>query len=402
MTGSHAAPGQPVRLISMLMVLATTSQLALSLITPALPSIGRDLGAATAASSTISGFLAGYGAGQLIYGPLSDRFGRLPVLFVGMALFILFSLACAAAPTLGLLLTGRVLQGLGAGACFVMSRAIARDQLDGAALTRALSLIAIAGGLVPAIGPPVGALLLATTGWRGCFVTMALFGVVLLISARLWLHETNHSRLAGLQPGTIFEAFRVVGLDPRFLAPTVSGGCAFAGLYGFYALTPSVLIGAAHVSPTTYSYLIASIAFAYLGGVEATRRLAATIGDRAILRTALAIMGLGAAAALALALCLAPSAATVMGPGLTYIFGVGMQAPVVSVMALRDQAARAGIAAALLGCVQILLSAAGAALAAATGLAAGIDAAAALLAMAALSTLALWIGRRPAAALAPA
>src|SRR5262249_10350964 len=146
---------------------------------PSLPAIGEALAATPAAVQlTISAYLIGFGAGQVVYGPLSDRLGRKPVMLGALLLFCAATLACAAAPSIAVLIGARAVQAFGAAGAIVLARAVVRDLYEGARAGRELSLMAAAMGLAPIVGPVIGSILQAAFGWRSCFVFILLAGVV--------------------------------------------------------------------------------------------------------------------------------------------------------------------------------------------------------------------------------
>jgi len=160
-----------LRLIVVLGGLSAFGPLSLDLYLPGLPALARDLGApASAAQLTLTACLAGLALGQLVAGPLSDRYGRRRPLLAGVALYALTSLLCAAAPSIAVLVVLRLAQGLAGAAGIVIARAVVRDRFEGDAAARLFSSLMLVGGLAPILSPIVGAQLLAVMDWRGVFV----------------------------------------------------------------------------------------------------------------------------------------------------------------------------------------------------------------------------------------
>lgn len=176
---------------AMLALLAALGPLSTDMYLPSLPAIARELGASTAGTQlTLSAFLVGFAAGQLVYGPVSDRVGRRPVLAAGLGIFVAASLACAVAPTIELLVAGRFLQALGAAGPIVLARAMVRDLYEGPRAGRELSRMGTIMGLVPAFAPILGGVLQGAFGWRANFLAAVLFGLALAAVALTVMPET--------------------------------------------------------------------------------------------------------------------------------------------------------------------------------------------------------------------
>ena len=172
--------------------LSALGALATNIILPAFPQIGASLGASSQELGlTLSSFFVAFAFGQLVVGPLSDLFGRKWLVLGGLAVFTAGSVLCAFADTLPLLILGRVVQALGACAASVLSRAIARDLFDGEALARALALTMIAGAAAPGFSPLLGSAFDGLFGWRGIFLVVAAFGVVVALHYVMRIGETH-------------------------------------------------------------------------------------------------------------------------------------------------------------------------------------------------------------------
>ena len=181
-TALQARSSMSARII-VLAALAAVGSFATNILLPSLPSMAKDLNVSTAAvSSTISVYLAVFAVGQLVVGPLSDRYGRWKPVMFGLSIFVLGSVWCEFSTTLPMMLVGRTIQALGACAASVLSRAIARDLLSGEDLTRALAFIMVAMSAAPGFSPLIGGLLDATSGWRSEFFVVGLFGAIVSAS----------------------------------------------------------------------------------------------------------------------------------------------------------------------------------------------------------------------------
>jgi MFS transporter, DHA1 family, multidrug resistance protein len=214
--------------------LAALGALATNIILPAFPQLGATLGASSQELGlTLSSFFFAFAFGQLLVGPLSDRFGRRWLVLGGLAVFVAGSVLCALADTLPFLILGRVVQALGACAASVLSRAIARDLFDGAALARALALTMIAMAAAPGFSPLLGSALDSLFGWRITFLVVAAFGVALALHYWMSAGETHPAdRRVPLTSSAVASAYGRLAVDTRFLLPAVSVSLVIGGRSG--------------------------------------------------------------------------------------------------------------------------------------------------------------------------
>lgn len=180
-TTSPSAPAARRFLPSLLLLLTVFGPISMDLYLPALPALTLELGAVTSvAQLTVTSCLIGLAAGQLIAGPLSDRFGRRGILLLGIGAYIITSALCAVSPTVELLILARLVQGLAGGVGIVVATAAGRDVFSGPALIRFYGRLTVVGGFAAVVGPLLGGLLNAFTDWRGLFVFLSVIGVVIL------------------------------------------------------------------------------------------------------------------------------------------------------------------------------------------------------------------------------
>lgn len=270
-----------LRITLVLGALEAFGPLSMDLYLPQLPQLARTLDTSDAlAQATMSVCMIGLGVGQLIAGPLSDRFGRKRPLLVGVALFALLSVVCAMAPTVEVLLAARFLQGLARAAGMVISMAVARDLFHGVELSRMLSLLALVTSLTPIIAPIIGGQLARFMDWRGIFFVLAGVGVVLLVVAQLGLRESlsENGRHSGSVFGTTVSHASVVLRDPLFVALMIAvcfGGAAF---FSYLSMSSFVLQGQFGLTPQLFSLVFAMNAIAQLGGAQLSRLLVRRLG----------------------------------------------------------------------------------------------------------------------------
>jgi DHA1 family bicyclomycin/chloramphenicol resistance-like MFS transporter len=349
----------PLRLLLVLAPLSAFGPLSMDLYLPALPELARDLHAADAyAQLTMSACMVGLAVGQVVAGALSDRYGRrLPVL-VGVALFAALSLGCALAPSMGVLVGLRFLQGLAGAAGIVVARAVVRDLYRETAAARAFSLLMLVVGVAPVLAPVAGGQLVRIAPWRGLFVVLGLIGVVILVASWFGLPETlpPADRHSG-GPGETARAFAVVLRDRRFGGYVVVQALSYAALFTYIGSSAFVLQNGFGISPQQFS-----LVFALNGtGILLAGRLNATLVQRARPGRLL-----GAGVAL-------PAAVSVLGligvlarwglaPLLVVLFvvvgSVGMIGPNATALAMSRHGGRAGTASAVLGLIQFLAGAA--------------------------------------------
>ena len=209
---------------------------------PSLPTISHELGATMSQTQiTLTASLFGVALGQMLIGPISDARGRRGPLLVGMILYTLTSLLCLAAPSVGLLIVLRFVQGVAAAAGIVISLAIARDLYAGRALARCISLLMMVNFLAPMFAPVLGGQLLSFTSWRGVFVTLALIGVVIVLVVVLGLGETlqPEDRQSGGVSASLSD-FRHLLLDGRFVGLALSLGFTFAAIFVYISSSPFI------------------------------------------------------------------------------------------------------------------------------------------------------------------
>lgn len=245
-----------------------------------LPHLATDFGVTPAAvQQTLSLFVIGFGVAQLISGPLSDHYGRRPVLLWGLAIYIGASLACALAPTLELLILARFVQAIGCCTAAVIARAMVRDAYapaDGARmLAKASSLLALA----PIFGPILGGYLQVAFGWRAAFVFHTLFGVVLMITTARLFRETNlHLNPDATRLGPLFATYRRIASADFFWAWMLPGALSYSAIFVFISGSSFVLINVLGVPTQYYGYCFAFGVTGYLAGTIICRRLLSRLG----------------------------------------------------------------------------------------------------------------------------
>jgi DHA1 family bicyclomycin/chloramphenicol resistance-like MFS transporter len=343
----------------LLTALVAVGSFSVSIYTPSMPALVADFHTRPAlVKLTLSLFLVGFALAQLVHGPLSDRFGRRPVLVAGLAVYVLGSLACVVAPSIEAMIAGRFLQAVGACVGPVLGRAVVRDVHGREGTARVLAWIGAATTLSPAIGPTLGGSIHVWFGWRANFVLLAVFGAVLLATAWRLLGETNRQLdPVAIRPAAMAGNYRRLLTDRLYLGYMLSGSCIYAGLYSWIAAAPFLFVDRLGFSPDHYGALTIVTTGSYIAGSVAAARLTRRAGlDRMILiGCALAVAG--AASMSLLALLAALSAAALIGPMMLFSFGMGLTLANALAGGLLPFPRMAGIASALLGFAQMALAA---------------------------------------------
>lgn len=334
----------------MLVMLTVFGPISMDLYLPLLPALTTQLGAATStAQLTITACLVGLALGQLVAGPVSDRFGRSVPLYVGVLAYIGTSLLCAVSPTVELLVVARLVQGAAGGVGIVIAQAAGRDLYSGGALIRYYGRVTVLSGLAAVVGPLLGGQLAAVTDWRGLFVFLAAVGAAILVAIALVHRETlpPQRRTSG-GFGRIARDVRALLADRRFTGAVLLQGAVHAALFAY-------LSGATYVLQNGYGFTPQQYALAFglnSAGFMAFGYLAARTSERWSVRGTLAA-GLVLCAAGAAGLVVAGLASlpvqTVVVSLLVMVSGVAATVPPATTIALADHPHVAGTASSLLG-----------------------------------------------------
>lgn len=294
-----------VSLTALLALLTAFGPVATDMYVPSMPDIGRLLEADPAiVQLTLSSYLAGFAVGQVVYGPVSDRFGRKPILLIALALFCTASFACAVAPTIETLIIARALQALGGAGAIVLPRAIVRDLYTGERAGRELSRMGAIMSFAPVLAPLVGAIVQTGLGWRATFIIIVGFGLVTTLITWRSLPETLPRRAT--EPIDFVEmgrTYRTLASNRSFLAYLGIVASSYAGLFAWISGSPFVLQDIFGLSPFWFGIAFAAACVGSLAGAAIGSSLVMRIGlDRTIGIGALALAagGLGMIASLAL------------------------------------------------------------------------------------------------------
>ncbi len=281
------------RMSPALVVLVLTLLLGLQPITtdlylPALPALTQGFGAPMSqAQLTLTALLLAFGLSQLVWGPLSDRFGRRPVLLAGMLAYVLASVGCTVATSMEQLIVWRTVQGAAMGAGVMCARAIVRDLYtpnDGArAMSKGLSGL----GVIAFLSPPLGGLLSEAFGWRMALLVLAIFGAVALALIVWRFEETLPAKNPqALEPGTLLRTWGLILRSPTFWAYALLTAASYGGLFTFLAASSFVFIQVLGLSKTAYGLVMSTVSLSYIAGTFVCRRLLPRLGVRRTVRLA--------------------------------------------------------------------------------------------------------------------
>ncbi len=336
--------------------LTAIGPLSIDMYLPSFPAIADDL--ATDGGSvqrTLAAFLVGLAIGQLFYGPLSDRFGRKPPLYVGLGIYVLASIGCMFAPNVETLIGLRFLQAIGGSAGMVIARAVIRDRSDTRGAAQALSLLMLVMGLAPILAPLVGGMLLTFTGWRGTFAFLSIFGAVVLAAIVTRMEETvQAAQAARISLGSVIANYGRLLRDRHFLSCAMASGAATSGMFAYIAGSPHVFIEQYGVPPQYYGLLFGLNAIGIIGGAQVNARLLRKHAPHRMLRAALWGLPIASVGGLVLSLTMGIGLPVLMACLFLYIGCLGFIGPNATALGLSGQGPRTGAASAMLGTLQFV------------------------------------------------
>jgi DHA1 family bicyclomycin/chloramphenicol resistance-like MFS transporter len=331
--------------------------LAMHVFVPALPLAAQDLEASAGSLQlTISCYILGLAFGQLFYGPISDRYGRRPVLLVGLSLYTLASIAAALAPDIQALIATRLLQALGGCAGLVLGRAIVRDgsgMTDSMRRLAAMNLIVILG---PAVAPLIGTAVSETLGWRAIFFGLAAMGTANMLLTWRVLPETARPG-AGTDSGSVMRGYRGLLRSPAFLGYAIGGSLATTPMYAFISAAPFIFTRQLGRSAHEVGTYLALVAVGIWLGNLCSSRLVGRVRVSRLLIGGSAISLLGALVLLVSALSGHLSLAFALGGAMTFTFGAGIVSAPAPTEAMSIDPRLVGSASGFYGFIQMVIGA---------------------------------------------
>jgi MFS transporter, DHA1 family, multidrug resistance protein len=340
------------RWIATLSTLTAVTALSIDMSLPAQPALAHtfDVPEETA-GLTLSLFMVGFAAAQLVVGSLSDSLGRRPVMIGGLALFVFAGIACSLSPSIEALLAFRVVQGAGAAVGPVVARAMVRDTQTAQRAAQLLSTMLAALAIAPMIAPTIGGLMLSAFSWRAIFATLALCGTVFLVSSHVSLVETHPAeRRRELSLGGVIASYRKLFSTHGTRLPLAIACASFAGQFAFIADSPFVLIEGYHVPTESYGYYFAVEAFALSCGAQlGGRLLRAGRSPRGMLLLGTTLLVCGAILAAILTQLAGLGLYALIASLAIYFVGVGITSPCAAALTMEPVPEIAGTASSAIG-----------------------------------------------------
>jgi len=318
----------PKRTIIFLIVMVTLAPFAMDIYLPGLENMVRDFHSSYGTVQlTISLYMLGFALSQLIFGPLSDHYGRRPIFFIGISIFLVGSLSCFFAPTIWFLIIARFLQALGGCVGLVTGFAVVRDSCNTEECVKLLATLSVAMATAFMIAPVMGAYFITTWGWRSSSLFVFVVGLILLISCYFFLEETSSNRSNSFSFRKPFVDYKELSQHPVFLRYGFYMILSFAGFFTFIANSPDLLIHDLKLSITAYSYLFALNGLMLVAGNWVTTRMITRVGIDGVIKAGAIIITLAAAALFVLDFIFGYQVWTVMVPMFFATFGYALLLP---------------------------------------------------------------------------
>ena len=352
-----------LRTILILGALSAFAPLAIDFYLPAFPAMALAFGTDEQhVQVTLAAYFLGLSIGQLVYGPIADRFGRRVPLLTGVVLFTVASLACAFAPNLEWLIGARFVQALGGCAGMVISRAIVSDKCDAVGSAKVFSQLMLVMGLAPILAPMLGGLLVNTTGWQSIFLVLTGFSALAAVAVALGLPESMAADMPRQPLSGSLRQYGRLFADRVFLGHALTGGIAIAGMFAYIAGSPFVFIKLYGVPAEHFGWLFGTNAAGFILVAQVNARLLAKRGPAFLLARAVWVYLAAGLALLAVSALHTEKLWPLLIPLFICIASLGCILPNASACAMNGQGARAGSASALLGCLQFSVAAGAASL----------------------------------------
>lgn len=347
-----------IRLTFILGALSAFAPMSIDMYLPSLPALAREFGATTTAAQwTLSAFFLGLAIGQALYGPLADRLGRKPPLYLGLSLYVLASAGCALATSIESLIALRFVQALGGCAGVVIARAVVRDLFDQRGSARMMSTMMLVMGAAPMLAPLAGGWLAAIAGWRAIFWTLFGFGLACMAATFSGLPETRPGHTVRPGIGAALRGYGRLLTHRRFLGYTFAGGFAQGGMFAYISGSPFVFIDVYGVPAQAYGWLFGLNALGLITASQVNARLVARLGPDRLLGRANAANALFGLALVATAWSGIGGFAGILVPLFGYVASLGFSIPNAAAGAMAPFPEQAGSASALLGTVQFTIAA---------------------------------------------
>ncbi|WP_205512781.1 multidrug effflux MFS transporter [Longitalea arenae] len=287
---NNQKPNKQFYLILILGLLSAIGPFSIDMYLPAFPDIAKGLQTTVSqVMLSLSSFFIGISVGQLIYGPLLERFGRKRPLYIGLTIYLLASLGCAMSASVQMLIGFRLLQALGGCVGMVAARAMVRDMFEVKENARVFSMLMLVVAVSPIIAPTAGGYVTAVAGWRWIFVLLMIVAVIILTGIYFLLPESKKpDPNFSLKPKRILNSFASIIVHPQFYTYALTAAVSAAGLYAYIGGSPSVFMGIFHVTEKQYGWIFALIAMGLIGATQINSVLLRSYSSEQIIKVALA------------------------------------------------------------------------------------------------------------------
>lgn len=340
----------------------------MALFTPAMPEIVHAFGTTEAAvKMALSFYFAGFAFAQLICGPMSDGYGRKPVTFAFMAIYLLATIAALLAPTIELLVAARFFQGVGAAVGVAISRAIVRDLFANERSARIMNLIGLILGIGPALAPTLGGVTLAFFGWQAIFVFMLIAAIAILFVVHFSMVETVVRDVSRIRPAALLRSYGILLTDRYFMLCSLVLGGGIGAIYTLATILPFILIDRVGLTPTEFGLSMLMQSGGFFVGSLVARRLMRRMSAYRLVPIGLVFTALGSVGVATSLVLVEPTFLTVMAPVAVFVFGNAFTMPAMSTASLAGYPHMAGAAASMNGFFQMGGGLAGGLAAAAVG-----------------------------------
>lgn len=334
--------------------LVALGPVSMALYTPAMPELVHAFGSTESAIKlSLSLYFAGFALAQLVSGTMSDVLGRRKTTLVFMMIYLAGSLMAALAPTVGVLLAGRLVQGIGASVGMTVSRAIVRDQFTGTEAARIMNMVGMMLAIGPAVSPTLGGFALGLFGWQSIFFLMVGFALAACGAVYFWMAETTIPDPAKGRVGPILRAYGELATSSRFVSATLVMAGAVGALYAQATMLPFVLIDRVGLTPTEFGVGMLMQSGFFFAGTVVVRQLMRQTPPARIVLPGLCFIGIGSILIALTSHLMEPTFLSVMGPVGIYAFGIAFVMPYMMTAAMEPFPHIAGSTSAAMGFIQM-------------------------------------------------
>ncbi|GIQ59685.1 Bcr/CflA family drug resistance efflux transporter [Flavobacterium collinsii] len=348
-----------IKLILILGSLTALGPFSIDMYLPGFSGIAKDLHTSVAkVSMSLSSYFIGISAGQLLYGPLLDRFGRKKPLFIGLMIYILASLGCIYVTDIDSFILLRFVQAIGSCAATVASVAMVRDLFPVKDIPKVFSLLMLVVGLSPMLAPTIGGYVTEDYGWHTVFFILMCMGIAILIASQIGLPDTYKPDTSiSLKPKPIITNFLKVLKEPQFYTYAFTGAIAFSGLFSYVAASPIVFMDIYNVDAKTYGWIFAFMSVSFIGSSQLNSALLKKYSSEQMIFGALISQSVISIVFLILALNDLLGLYETIGMLFLFLACLGISNPNTAELTLAPFAKNTGSASALMGAIQLGLGA---------------------------------------------